>query len=110
MEAQTRRLVIGPFIRRRREEIGMTQLQLGKALGHKYGNFVGMLEKGQSPFPAEHWKKYAEVLQVPYHRFLRLVIEELYPDMLEYLKFEPPSPRIETKETKQEEFEWYASA
>ena len=110
MEAQTKRLVVGPFIRRRREQLGMTQLQMGKALRHRYGNFVGMIEKGQSPFPMEHWKEYADILQVPRHEFLKVVLEDLYPDTLEYLKFEPPTPRAETKKAGPEDSEWYASA
>jgi len=109
MDAETKRLVIGPFIRKRREELGMTQLQMGKALRHRYGNFVGMIEKGQSPFPMEHWKEYADILQVPRHEFLKVVLEDLYPDTLDYLQFVPKPGESKRQPVEEEDFEWQAS-
>ena len=80
---------MGEFIRERREELGMTQREFGAELGYAYGNFIGMLETGQSRFPIDKWQRYAEVLEVPREEFLRRVFEdnEDLRTMLPYLEF-----------------------
>jgi len=80
---------IGEFIKKRREELKMTQSELGKALGYRYGNFIGYLENGRAVFPIEKWEEYAEVLQTPKHDFLKIVFQEKFPAMLDYLDFHP---------------------
>lgn len=80
---------IGSVIKKRREELKMTQSELGKALGYRYGNFIGYLENGKTVFPLDKWEEYAEVLQIPKHEFLELIFSEKYPDMMEYLSFHP---------------------
>lgn len=80
---------IGALIKKRREELKMTQTQLGKALGYRYGNFVGYLENGKAVFPIEKWEEYAEVLQIPKHDFLAILFREKFPGMLAYVDFHP---------------------
>lgn len=67
----------------------MTQTELGKALGYRYGNFIGYLENGKAVFPVERWEEYAEVLQIPKHEFLEILFQEKFPSMLAYLNFHP---------------------
>lgn len=78
---------IGDFIKKRREELKLTQADLGKALGYRYGNFVGYLENGKAVFPLDKWEEYATVLQVAKHQFLSIVLQDKYPSMLPYLDF-----------------------
>ncbi len=80
---------IGEFIKKRREDLKMTQSELGKALGYRYGNFIGYLENGRAVFPLEKWEEYAEVLQTPKHDFLKIVFQEKFPAMTAYLDFHP---------------------
>jgi transcriptional regulator with XRE-family HTH domain len=81
---------VGQFIRENRERLGMTQAQLGKKLGYRYGNFITMLEGGNAGFPVDKWKKYAEALEVPEHEFLKVVLGAAYPDMMPYLTIHAP--------------------
>lgn len=74
------------LIYNRRRELGLTQFDVAKKIGYKHGNFIGMVEKGQSFFPVEKWKKYARALGVEEKQFLRVVLEDFYPDMLKFLK------------------------
>jgi hypothetical protein len=89
---------VGQFIRRRREELGLTQRQLGvERLHFKYGNFVGMIETGQSKLPDEIWESWADALELkPEARleFLRLIIEENYPHFARYMQLHEPRPAM----------------
>jgi len=80
---------IGTCIKKRREELKMTQSELGKALGYRYGNFIGYLENGRTVFPLDKWEEYADVLQMPKYEFLEIIFRERYPDMLKYMTFHP---------------------
>ena len=82
---------IGDCIKKRREELRLTQADLGKALGYRYGNFVGYLENGKAVFPLDKWEEYAAVLQIAKHQFLRIVLQDKFPSMLPYLDFHPAS-------------------
>ena len=83
-----KQIKIGNFILNRRQELGLTQMDVAKKLGYKHGNFIGMLEKGQSFFPVDKWKAYARALQIKELPFLRVVLEEFYPDMLPHFRDE----------------------
>lgn len=76
---------ISSFIKRRRDEMGFSQAYLGKLLGYRYGNYVAMIENGGAAFPFERWRDYADALQVPRHDFLKLILEETYPEMIPYI-------------------------
>lgn len=80
---------IGDFIKKNRERLKLTQAELGKALGYRYGNFIGYLENGKAVFPLDKWEEYAEVLQVNKHAFLEIILHEKYPSMLPYMSFHP---------------------
>jgi transcriptional regulator with XRE-family HTH domain len=88
---------LGRFIRARREELGLSQLQLARALGYKWSNFIGMIETGSAMFPFDRWDDFAKELQLPKHEFLRLVLAELFPRVLPYVEF------VEAPEENEEE-------
>ncbi len=94
--------IIGDFIKKNRERLKLTQAELGKALGYRYGNFIGYLENGKAVFPLDKWEEYAEVLQVDKHAFLEIILREKYPSMMPYMSFHPADeqhmqkPRIST--------------
>lgn len=85
---------IGDFIKKRREELKLTQADLGKALGYRYGNFVGYLENGKAVFPLDKWEEYASVLKVEKHHFLEIVLQDKYPSMSPYLHFHPATENV----------------
>lgn len=76
---------IGRFIKEKRTALGMTQSQLARKLGYKYGNFVTMLENGNASFPLDRYRDYADALLVPRHEFAYLVAQDTYPDLVEDL-------------------------
>lgn len=78
----------------------MTQTELGKALGYRYGNFIGYLENGRAVFPMEKWEEYAEVLQAPKHEFLEIVLREKYPGIIAYLDFHPARTEMKASSSK----------
>jgi transcriptional regulator with XRE-family HTH domain len=98
-------LIVGPMIKERREELGMTQNDLGRALGYKYGNFIGMLENGNALFPLERWEDYAEALKFKKHEFLEAVMTEKYPSILRFVDFHPEKkgPKKSGKKAKKSE-------
>jgi hypothetical protein len=76
---------LAEFIKERRRVLGLSQAALGKLLGYRYGNFIAMIEGHTGGFPIERWQDYADSLQVPRHEFLRMVLEDVYPEMLDYI-------------------------
>lgn len=88
----------GIFMKKRREALSLTQADLAKKLGYRYGNFIGYLENGKAVFPVEKWEEYADVLQVDKHVFLKLVIESKYPDMIPFLDFHDAEIVIDSPE------------
>ncbi len=78
---------VGRFIQKRREQLGISRQQLTKSLGFISQTYIGMLERGKSPFPLGQWQRFSDVLSVPRHEFLRVVLQEKYPDMMPYLDF-----------------------
>jgi transcriptional regulator with XRE-family HTH domain len=89
---------LGRFLRMRREELGLSQLQLARALGYKWGNFIGMIETGSAMFPFDRWDDFAKELQIPKHEFLRLVMSELFPKVLPYVQFIEGPEEVEEEE------------
>lgn len=80
---------LAAFIKARREELGMTQAELGRKVGWSYGNAVAMLEKGKMKFPFDSALLFADAFQVPRHEFLELVFGNLFPEFADYVVFRP---------------------
>jgi transcriptional regulator with XRE-family HTH domain len=97
---------IGRRIKEQREAMGLTQSALGKMLGYRYGNFIAMVEGGNSAFPIDKWRDYADQLNIPRHEFLELVMKETYPEMIPYIDgFSDPVERTRAKRAKAEDKE-----
>lgn len=96
--------IVGPLIKENRKKLGLTQKELAAKLGYKYGNFIGMLEKGQAIFPIERWEQFAKILEIPSQEMLKAIIEERYPRMLYVLDFhdstEKEEQHVEPKRSK----------
>lgn len=86
---------IGQLIRTRREDLGLTQNDLGRLLGLKYGNFIGMLETGKAAFPMARVLDYAKALEVDPPDLLRVVFQEMFPDLIPYITFHAPATKAE---------------
>jgi len=77
------------MIRQYRQDLDWTQSELGKRLGYKYGNFIGMVETGKAEFPVDKWELYADTLGIPKHTFLKALFEDYFRDMLPYVTIHP---------------------
>ena len=77
----------GKMISEYREKNGLTQMDLAKELGYKYGNFIGMLESGSSVFPLANgkWLEYAKVIEADPTEFLIAALCDVHPSMEPYL-------------------------
>ena len=64
MEENPKKNRIGKMLRAYRDKTGLTQVDVAKDLGYKYGNFVGMLEGGNAVFPLAKgkWLEYAKLI------------------------------------------------
>lgn len=91
---------VGPFVKEKREEMKISQREFGRLLGLQYGNFVGMLERGETKFPLDSWRQYAEVMEVDPAEFCLLCLEEIYPDIAEII---PEMAKIIKDREKQKE-------
>ena len=65
MAATPSRGALGALIRRRREELGLTQQELAAHLKLDATPAISRWEKGVSPVPPVHWKLLAKALDLP---------------------------------------------
>lgn len=73
------------MIRTARLKKRWTQRQLGKMLGHNYGNFVGMIETGASQVPFDMIPQLSSLLDLDPKKLLREVMICRHPDLAKYL-------------------------
>lgn len=78
---------VGKMIKAYRDRNQLTQAELAKELGYKYGNFVGMLESGSSVFPLAKgkWLDYAKAIEADPTEFLLTALCDVHPEMEPYL-------------------------
>jgi len=78
---------VGKMIKAYRDSNQLTQAELAKELGYKYGNFVGMLESGNSVFPLAKgkWLEYAKAIEADPTEFLLTALCDVHPEMEPYL-------------------------
>lgn len=86
----TARMTIGQFLKRRREQLELSQMEVAKQIGYKLPNFISNIENDKAPFPIGRWKDFANVLQLDRTKFLMRVLKEFYPEMLDYLQPKEP--------------------
>jgi transcriptional regulator with XRE-family HTH domain len=63
------------LIRQRRKALGLTQRELGKALGI-HGQFISNIERGVAPLPRSQYRKLARALRVPLLSIIRADIKD----------------------------------
>jgi len=80
-----RRTRAGALIKRTREAKGWSQLEFGKMLGFKRGNFICMVESGQSDLPFEKIPIVCELLDLDPRELLREAMSSRYPNLVKYL-------------------------
>ena len=54
----------GQLIKKHRQKLGMTQLELANQLGYGISQFISILEHGRSSVPLDKCKKLISVLQI----------------------------------------------
>ncbi len=67
---------VGAFVRKRREELGLSQGDIIKILGYASRNAVSNIEVGIEGLPAKRAYAWADVLEVPRDAFFRFVTGE----------------------------------
>ena len=75
-DRQALRRRVGAFIRQRREEIGLSQGDICRALSYRSLNSVSNLETGREGLPAKRIYAWADILQLPRDAFFRFVTGE----------------------------------
>ena len=68
---------VGAYLRARRQELGLTQGEITRALGYVSLNSVSNLETGREGLPAKRIYAWADILQVPRDAFFRFVTGEV---------------------------------
>ena len=74
---KARRVRVGQLIRRRRLELGLSQGDLSKILGHRTAANVSTMELGNEGVPLKHVYRLADVLRLPSDSFYRFVLGEI---------------------------------
>lgn len=64
------------FVRKRREELGLSQGDVIRALGYVSRNSVSNIETGREGLPAKRIYAWADLLQVPHDAFYRFATGE----------------------------------
>ena len=84
---------VGNFVRRRREELGLSQSDIIRVLGYKSRNAVSNIEVGIEGLPAKRAYAWADILEVPRDAFFQFVIGQS--ERLEVAKATSRSPAFE---------------
>lgn len=69
----------GLWLKRRREEVGLSQRELAQALGLKFYSFISQIENGRTRIPPELLRPWADALQVPIKEFARAMLRHFDP-------------------------------
>ena len=73
------------MIRNARLKKRWTQQQFGKMLGFDYGNFIGMMESGQSQIPINLIPRLCDLLDMDPKKLLKEVMVCRYPGVAKFL-------------------------
>jgi transcriptional regulator with XRE-family HTH domain len=90
------------LLRGRREQLGLTQRQLGAALDMKSGDFVCLVEAGQRTFPVGQLPELARVLQIPGKDLLNFCLVEQYPELASILATSKATGRVSIRQQEEE--------
>jgi transcriptional regulator with XRE-family HTH domain len=82
-------------IRERREELGLSQMDLARALKLKSPQFISNIERGLVNIPLKKIDQFCRVLQLDYKFLLKLVHEEKIPQKLRKFLLEQESKTLD---------------
>lgn len=75
----------GAYLKRLRNEAGLTQNDFAKALGFQYYTMISQIEAGRARMPPDKMMKCAELLNIPPQEFGKTLLEYHDPFMWELL-------------------------
>lgn len=84
--ARKLRRSLGQWLKERREAKGLTQADLGLALGIKYYSFISQVENGIGRIPQELYGPWADSIGVAREEFAWMAISRLEPGLFEMLE------------------------
>ena len=73
------------IVRARRQDIGMSQAEVARALDIKSSNFIAVIESGKSQVPFERLLDFANVLKLPKGWFVEKVFRHRLPELASYV-------------------------
>jgi transcriptional regulator with XRE-family HTH domain len=85
------------FMRRRREELGLTQVDVARAVGVSSGDFISLVEKGIRKLDLDRMPRLAEVLQSDPVEVSRVALQEQYPLLATVLVGRPSKKTVPTQ-------------
>ena len=69
----------GLWLKRRREELGLSQRDVADCLGLKFYSFISQVENGRAPIPPELLRDWAAALRIPTAEFARTMLRYFSP-------------------------------
>jgi transcriptional regulator with XRE-family HTH domain len=65
------------LIKTARERAGLTQMELGRALGFTSAQFISNVERGLAPFPMKHAMKTSRLLKIPVDAIIKAKAQDV---------------------------------
>lgn len=95
----------GSWLRKRREDAGLSQRELAAKVGIEYYTFISQIEAGRGKVPTDRYREYARALAVPDHEFATTMLKYNDPhihDMIfgEQNELEPKEKNFSDLETR----------
>jgi transcriptional regulator with XRE-family HTH domain len=90
-ETRKNRKLAGQYVRKMRNQSGLSQLELSKKLGLSYYTFISSVENGISAIPSDRLRDWAKALDVPLDDFTRSLLRYYDPHLFDAL-FGAPEP------------------
>mgnify|MGYP002622974574 CR=1 FL=1 len=94
-EMQVLRRTAGRWLKRKREEAGLSQRQLADILGFEYYTFVSQLETGRGRIPPERYEDWARALKIESREFVYILMR--YYDPITFSLLFPDAENIDLK-------------
>lgn len=74
-DAKSLRQEFGQWLKKEREALDRTQLDLARHLDHEYPTTISQFERGITRIPPDDWEKYAQFLGVPTKEFAKRALK-----------------------------------
>lgn len=82
----------GLWLKRRREELGLSQRDVADRLGLKFYSFISQVENGRTPIPPELLRDWSDALRMPTTEFARTTLRYFSPILYRALFADEPPP------------------